>query len=101
MLDEGAQPSQESAGSYGFAVVQDAVWRRLDVIGEVPGQPAAVESRPLHPDTITARFNRLVDRAGVPHIRLHDVRHTYATLARDLGIDPRCSATGSGTRTPP
>ena len=37
--------------------------------------------RPLHPETITARFNRLVDRTGVPRIRLHDVRHTYATLA--------------------
>jgi integrase len=43
------------------------------------------EGRPLHPDTITARFNRLVDRAGVPKIRLHDVRHTYATLALDNG----------------
>jgi integrase len=42
------------------------------------------EGRPLHPDTITARFNRLVDRAGVPRIRLHDVRHTYATMALDL-----------------
>ena len=47
------------------------------------------EGRPLHPDSITARFNRPVDRAGVPHIRLHDVRHTYATLAMDLGIDPK------------
>jgi integrase len=43
------------------------------------------EGRPLHPDTITARFNRLVDRAGVPRIRLHDVRHTYSTLALDNG----------------
>ncbi len=41
------------------------------------------EGRPLHPDTITARFNRLVDRAGVRRIRLHDVRHTYATMALD------------------
>jgi len=45
--------------------------------------------RPLHPDTITTRFNRLVDRAGVPRIRLHDVRHTYATLAMDEGVDPK------------
>jgi integrase len=43
------------------------------------------EGRPLHPDTITARFNRLVDKAGVPRIRLHDVRHTYATIAQDAG----------------
>jgi integrase len=34
----------------------------------------------MHPDTLTRRFNRLVDRAGVPRIRLHDVRHTYATI---------------------
>lgn len=45
------------------------------------------DGTPLHPDTITARFNRLVDRAGVPRIRLHDVRHTYATLALDAGAN--------------
>ncbi len=44
---------------------------------------------PIHPDTITRRFNKLVDRAGVPRIRLHDVRHTYATLSLDSGIDPK------------
>jgi integrase len=47
------------------------------------------DGRQLHPDTITRRFNRLVDRAGVPRIRLHDVRHTYATLAMDAGVDPK------------
>lgn len=47
------------------------------------------EGRPLHPDTITARFNRLVDRAGVPRIRLHDVRHTCSTLALDNGQNVR------------
>jgi integrase len=45
------------------------------------------DGRPLHPDTITRGFNRLVDRAGVRRIRLHDIRHTYATLARDLGVN--------------
>ena len=33
------------------------------------------DGRPVHADTITRRFNRLVDRAGVRRIRLHDVRH--------------------------
>ncbi|GAA1774179.1 site-specific integrase [Luedemannella helvata] len=47
------------------------------------------DGRPIHPDTITRRFNRLVDRAGVPRIRLHDVRHTYATLSLDAGVDPK------------
>lgn len=36
------------------------------------------DSTVMHPDTITDRLNRLVDRAGVKRIRLHDyVRHTY------------------------
>lgn len=47
------------------------------------------DGRPVHPDTITTRFNRLVDRAGVRRIRLHDVRHTYATMALDAGVDPK------------
>jgi len=44
------------------------------------------DARALHADTITRRFNRLVDLAGVRRIRLHDVRHTYATLSLDSGI---------------
>ena len=36
------------------------------------------DGRALHADTITRRFNRLVDLAGVRRIRLHDVSHTYA-----------------------
>jgi integrase len=48
-----------------------------------------VEGRRLHPDTLGRRFNRLVDRARVPRIRLQDVRHTYATLAMDAGADPK------------
>ncbi|GLH97125.1 site-specific integrase [Phytohabitans aurantiacus] len=47
------------------------------------------DGRPIHADTITRRFNRLVDRAGVPRIRLHDVRHTYATMSLDAGVEPK------------
>ena len=44
------------------------------------------DGRRLHADTVTRRFNRLVDLAGVRRIRLHDVRHTYATLSLDAGV---------------
>jgi integrase len=50
------------------------------------------DGRPVHPDTITDRFNKLVDRAGVKQIRLHDVRHTYATTSLDAGVDPKIVA---------
>lgn len=47
------------------------------------------DGRRVHADTITRRFNRLVDQAGVRRIRLHDVRHTYATLLLDSGINTK------------
>jgi integrase len=47
---------------------------------------ADVAGEPLHPDTVTKHFDRLVARAGVPKIRLHDLRHTAATLMLEQGI---------------
>ncbi|MGQ0574468.1 MAG: tyrosine-type recombinase/integrase [Pseudonocardia sp.] len=47
------------------------------------------DGRPPHPDTITARFNRVAAAAGLPRIRLHDVRHSYATAGRMAGLDPK------------
>lgn len=44
------------------------------------------DGRPIHPDTITARFARLSWQAGLPPIRLHDVRHSYATAALQAGV---------------
>ncbi len=38
------------------------------------------------------RHPKLVDRAGVKRIRLHDVRHTYATTSLDAGVDPKIVA---------
>ncbi len=31
----------------------------------------------------------MVDRAGLPRIRLHDVRHSYATVSLDAGVNPK------------
>jgi integrase len=44
---------------------------------------------PLHPDQLTRVFVRRTERAGLPRIRLHDVRHTYATLALKAGVHPK------------
>jgi integrase len=42
----------------------------------------------VHPDSFSNTFDRLVATAGVPRIRLHDLRHTYATLALHAGMHP-------------
>jgi integrase-like protein len=47
------------------------------------------DGTPLHPDWITALFHRHCERAGLPRIRLHDVRHSYATAALKAGVSPK------------
>jgi integrase len=44
---------------------------------------------PYHPERITMIFKRRVADAAVPRIRLHDLRHTAATLALAAGIHPK------------
>jgi integrase len=44
------------------------------------------DGRTLHPDNVTGWFERNVKAAGLPRIRLHDVRHSYATAALAAGI---------------
>jgi integrase len=34
-------------------------------------------------------FDAAIARAGVPAIRVHDLRHTFATLALGAGIHPK------------
>jgi integrase len=40
----------------------------------------------VHPDTLLARWKRLVVAAGVPAIPLHGARHSYAELALAAGV---------------
>jgi integrase len=40
----------------------------------------------IHPDRFTQLFNKYVKHSGLPRIRLHDIRHTYATLALKAGV---------------
>ena len=47
------------------------------------------DGSPLHPDYVTRRFRTLVEETGLPRIRLHDLRHTYATLALQAGVHPK------------
>jgi integrase len=44
------------------------------------------DGRPLHPERFSRWFERLAREAGLPKIRLHDVRHSYATAALAAGV---------------
>jgi integrase len=45
------------------------------------------KGKPIWPDDIRVAFNRLVKRAGVPHITTHGQRHTMATLWLAAGVN--------------
>lgn len=47
------------------------------------------DGRGLHPDGVSHEFARLVEASGLPRIRLHDVRHTHATLMLKAGVHPK------------
>jgi integrase len=45
--------------------------------------------RPVHPTSFSRLFERSAAKADLPPIRLHDLRHTYATLALTAGVHPK------------
>ena len=45
-----------------------------------------LDGRPYHPGRFSREFDRRVERHGLRRIRLHDLRHTWATLALEAGI---------------
>ncbi len=47
---------------------------------------ARPDGSPTHPQVLSDMFNKLVARSGLPRIRLHDLRHTHATLLLKAGV---------------
>ena len=39
--------------------------------------------------TLRKYYNEKLERLGIKHIRLHDLRHTFATRAFEAGVDPK------------
>src|SRR5262249_56261891 len=39
-----------------------------------------VDGCPISPTTLNKELNRVLVQAGLPHVRVHDARHTFATL---------------------
>ncbi len=46
----------------------------------------STDGGPVHPHSISQTFERIASRAGVPRIRLHDIRHTHGTLLIKAGV---------------
>ena len=47
------------------------------------------DGKPLLPDSITVAWRNLARRSGLKGIRLHDARHTHASLLLKQGVHPK------------
>ncbi len=45
------------------------------------------DGRPIHPRNPTRWIRELSEELGLPHIKLHGLRHSYATAALNAGVD--------------
>lgn len=50
---------------------------------------ASTVGTPIHPRNMLRAFYKLLERAGLPHMRFHDLRHSCATLLAAQGVPPR------------
>jgi integrase len=107
---------ERAAGRWRFAETKRARSRRiiklqewvLEALKELPARrihkrgcswPDAAEllfttpsGRPIHSDKLAERFKAILRQAGLPVIRLYDLRHTAATLALSAGVPPKVVA---------
>ncbi len=60
-----------------------AGWRDHDLVF------CRVDGTPLHPERFSRSFDDRVRQLGLPKIRLHDLRHGWATMALAAGVHPK------------
>jgi integrase len=60
-----------------------AAWPGLDLVF------TSTTGTALEPRNVTREWDRLRDRADLPDLRLHDLRHSCATILTALGVHPR------------
>jgi integrase len=69
---------------------QEARWTELGItLKDDDLVFSTLEGKPLRPNTITRAWNMVARHADVKVIRLHDARHTHASLMLKAGIHPK------------
>ena len=73
------------------SIPQDAVDLLIAEHGKHPENPymfpSPVTGEMYYPDSVVNLHKKILKDAGLPHIRFHDLRHTFATLALQNGVD--------------
>ena len=58
------------------------------------------DGTPMHPQTYSQAFERIVAKSELPRIRLHDLRHTHASIALSAGVPAKVISEGLGHENP-
>ena len=73
------------------SIPQDAVDLLIQEHGKHPDNPylfpSLVTGEMYHPDSVVKLHEKILKDANLEHIRFHDLRHTFATLALQNGVD--------------
>ncbi len=74
-----------------ISIPQEAVELLVKEHAKHPGNPWLFPSSRTggmyHPDSVATLHQRILKDAGLEHLRFHDLRHTFATLALQNGVD--------------
>ena len=74
-----------------ISIPQTAVDLLIQEHDKHPGNPymfpSPVTGEMYHPDSVVKLHEKILKDAGLEHIRFHDLRHTFATLALQNGVD--------------
>jgi len=54
------------------------------------------DGTPLDPSTVTHLFGKVVRKAGLGHLRLHDLRHSYASIMLAAGVNLKAISQSMG-----
>lgn len=74
-----------------ISIPQEAVELLVSEHAKHPGNPWLFPSSRTggmyHPDSVATLHQRILKDAGLEHLRFHDLRHTFAALALQNGVD--------------
>ena len=65
----------------------DVLMQQKKKVGSSPWVFPSSIGGPMSPDSVLHMLHRVLKRAGLPRVRFHDLRHTFATLALQNGVD--------------